>query len=108
MANVRHAGKLLEGAQAWNLWRAQNPGVAPNLSDLKLPAGGRRFGPDEGGPIDLSRANLRRAVLAGAGAGWAACSFDCCEQAASAMDVAMTSVRRRSIEVPHGNETNGR
>jgi len=66
MANVRHAGKLLEGAQAWNLWRAQNPGVAPNLSDLKLPAGGRRFGPDEGGPIDLSRANLRRAVLAGA------------------------------------------
>jgi hypothetical protein len=66
MADVGHAAKLREGTQAWNLWRAQNPGVAPDLSDLKLPAGSRRFGPDQGGPIDLSRTNLRRAVLAGA------------------------------------------
>jgi DnaJ-like protein/pentapeptide repeat protein len=66
MANVRHVAKLREGAQAWNDWRAQNPGVAPDLSDLKLADGARRFGSDKGGPIDLSRANLRRAVLAGA------------------------------------------
>jgi hypothetical protein len=64
MANVRHAAKLREGAQGWNIWRAENPGVTPDLSDLKLPAGARRFGPDEGGPIDLSRANLRRTALA--------------------------------------------
>jgi len=66
MANVRHAAKLREGAQAWNLWRAQNPGLAPDLSDLKLPADTKGFGPDAGGPIDLSRANLRRAALGGA------------------------------------------
>lgn len=66
MSNVRHAAKLREGARAWNLWRAQNPGLAPDLSDLKLPVGATRFGPGEGGPIDLSRANLRRAALAGA------------------------------------------
>ena len=40
----------------------RNPGVAPDLSDLKLPDGAKRYGPDEGGPIDLSRANLRRAA----------------------------------------------
>jgi uncharacterized protein YjbI with pentapeptide repeats len=66
MADVRHAAKLREGVQAWNLWRAQNPGAAPDLSDLKLPAGASRLGRDAGGPLDLSRANLRRAVLAGA------------------------------------------
>ncbi len=69
MANVRHAAKLQEGAPAWNAWRAESPGVAPDLSDLKLPAGARRYGPDEGGPIDLRGANLRRAVLAGADLG---------------------------------------
>ncbi len=65
MANVQHAAKLREGAQAWNLWRARNPGVVPDLSDFSLPDGARRFGPDAGGPIDLRHANLRRTVLAG-------------------------------------------
>jgi hypothetical protein len=65
MANVQHAGKLREGAQAWNLWRARNPGVVPDLSDFSLPDGARRFGPEAGGPIDLRHANLRRTVLAG-------------------------------------------
>jgi uncharacterized protein YjbI with pentapeptide repeats/outer membrane protein assembly factor BamD (BamD/ComL family) len=66
MANAQHVATLGEGVQAWNAWRAQNPGVAPDLSDLKLPASSRHFGADEGGPINLTRANLRRAVLAGA------------------------------------------
>src|SRR5262245_63042919 len=69
MANARHAAKLQEGARAWNAWRAESPGAAPDLRDLKLPAGARRYGPDQGGPIDLSRTNLRRAVLAGADLG---------------------------------------
>jgi curved DNA-binding protein CbpA len=64
MANARHAAKLSEGAEAWNAWRAANPGIAPDLSDLKPPAEGRHF--DGAQPVDLSGANLRRATLAGA------------------------------------------
>ena len=28
MANLEHLAKLLEGVEKWNLWRANNPGVA--------------------------------------------------------------------------------
>src|SRR5262245_52131564 len=66
MANARHVAKFSEGAQAWNAWRAESPGTAPDLSDLNLPAALRQLGPAHGGPIDLTGANLRRAVLAGA------------------------------------------
>jgi outer membrane protein assembly factor BamD (BamD/ComL family) len=66
MANARHIAKLREGVQAWNAWRAENSGTAPDLSDLNLPGGARHFGPAQGEPIDLRGVNLRRAVLAGA------------------------------------------
>jgi outer membrane protein assembly factor BamD (BamD/ComL family) len=66
MANARHVAKLREGVQAWNAWRAENPGAAPDLSDLNLPGGARHFEPARGAPIDLRGVNLRRAVLAGA------------------------------------------
>src|SRR5688572_18674042 len=62
MANPRHTAKLREGAEAWNAWRVANPGIAPDLSDLKLPADARHFGGAQ--PIDLSGFNLRRATLA--------------------------------------------
>jgi outer membrane protein assembly factor BamD (BamD/ComL family) len=63
MANALHVAKLREGVRAWNAWRAQSPDTAPDLSDLDLPVGLLQLGPAQGGPIDLSRADLRRAAL---------------------------------------------
>ncbi|RME19733.1 MAG: pentapeptide repeat-containing protein, partial [Deltaproteobacteria bacterium] len=44
MANPEHIAILLEGVEAWNRWREENPDVVP----------------------DLAGANLTGAVLAGA------------------------------------------
>lgn len=63
MVNSLHAGKLEEGARAWNVWRAENPGIVPDLSGLELSLGRRQFGPAQGGPFDLSRADLSGAAL---------------------------------------------
>lgn len=63
MPSSQHVAKLEEGARAWNAWRRQNPGVAPQLSDLSLSVGHIQFGSVQGGPIDLSQADLRRAAL---------------------------------------------
>ena len=63
MANSLHVAKLEEGARAWNAWRAENPGLVPDLSDLDLSVGRRQFGPVQGGPIDLSRADLSGSAL---------------------------------------------
>ncbi|MBO0765914.1 MAG: pentapeptide repeat-containing protein, partial [Hyphomicrobiaceae bacterium] len=66
MANAQHVAKLRQGVQAWNAWRAENPGTAPDLSDLNPPADARQCGPAQGEPIDLRGVNLSRAVLTGA------------------------------------------
>ena len=63
MASSLHVAKLEEGARAWNAWRAENAGIAPDLSDLNLSVGRRQFGPIQGGPVDLSRADLSGAAL---------------------------------------------
>src|SRR5262245_41437408 len=63
MANSLHVGKLAEGPRAWNAWRGENPGIAPDLSGLQLSAGRGQFGPAQGGPIDLSGVDLRGATL---------------------------------------------
>ena len=63
MAHSQHVSKLKEGARTWNAWRREHPGTEPQLGDLKLSVGHRQFGPAQGGPIDLSQADLCRAVL---------------------------------------------
>lgn len=54
---------LRGGARTWNKWRRENPGVLPNLSDLKVSVIERQFGRVQGGPINLSLAVLCRAEL---------------------------------------------
>ncbi len=63
MSNSQHADKLGEGPRAWNAWRRENPAVVPDLNDLNLSVGRRQFGSVQGGPIDLSGAELCRADL---------------------------------------------
>ncbi len=53
MANQQHVAILKQGTQAWNLWRQQNPTVAPDLSKANL------------SKADLSGANLSKADLSG-------------------------------------------
>lgn len=36
MSNLDHLAKLLEGPQAWNAWRAENPDILPDLSGRAL------------------------------------------------------------------------
>ncbi|HEU0159842.1 MAG TPA: pentapeptide repeat-containing protein, partial [Hyphomicrobiaceae bacterium] len=55
--------KLKEGARAWNDWRRANPLLEPQLGELNLSVGYKQFGEAQGGPIDLSQADLRRAAL---------------------------------------------
>ncbi|WP_088344200.1 MULTISPECIES: DnaJ domain-containing protein [Rhodomicrobium] len=71
MGNPDHLAKLREGPVAWNDWRADNPGLTPDLSNVVLSAGETLLGPVQGGPFDLrdallNRANFDSAVLAGA------------------------------------------
>jgi hypothetical protein len=54
---------LRAGARAWNAWRLENPGIVPILNDLNVSATERQFGRVQGGPINLSRAQLCRARL---------------------------------------------
>src|SRR6476620_8327467 len=63
MPNSQHVTILKEGARAWNAWRRQNPSLEPQLGNLKLPVGQRQFGSAQGGPIDLSQADLFAAAL---------------------------------------------
>ncbi len=58
MANQQHVAILKQGAQAWNLWRQQNPTVAPDLSRANLSRANL-----EG--VNLSGANLSGANLEG-------------------------------------------
>ncbi len=47
----------------WNLWRAQNPSIIPNLTGITLSVGERQMGPINGGPVNLAEARLRHASL---------------------------------------------
>ncbi|NJO35250.1 MAG: hypothetical protein HC869_21320 [Rhodospirillales bacterium] len=63
MSNVQHVEVLCTGARTWNAWRRENPDVVPELNDLRVSISERQFGRAQGGPIDLSRAELCRAGL---------------------------------------------
>jgi hypothetical protein len=63
MSNPSHVDVLCAGPRAWNSWRHENPGVQPVLNDLNVSISERQFGRAQGGPIDLSLADLRRALL---------------------------------------------
>ncbi len=58
-----HIDQLRRGPRAWNLWRAQNPHVTPNLTGISLSVAERQMGPINGGPINLAEARLRHASL---------------------------------------------
>ena len=54
MANKEHSNILRQGADVWNAWRDENPGVRPDLKGAKLIG------------TNLSRANLSGAVISSA------------------------------------------
>lgn len=63
MPDRPHVDVLRAGPRVWNSWRRENPGVLPVLNDLDVSISERQFGSVQGGPIDLSLAELRRARL---------------------------------------------
>ena len=63
MSNPSHVDALRAGPRVWNSWRQKNPSVVPILNDLNVSISERQFGRVQGGPIDLSLAELRRALL---------------------------------------------
>jgi hypothetical protein len=62
-SDATHVAVLRTGARAWNAWRRENPGIVPALDGLALSVTERQFGRVQGGPINLSRAQLCRARL---------------------------------------------
>lgn len=64
MSVAEHVEILMKGVDAWNEWRARNPGVRPDLSGIDLKG---RVGVEPPGgslrTVDLSRCNLSGAVL---------------------------------------------
>lgn len=58
MANSQHMAVLAQGAQAFNQWRQENPGLTPDLSGADLNS------------AILNQVNLRGAVLSGADLEW--------------------------------------
>jgi hypothetical protein len=69
MANPEHVKMLSQGVEAWNKWRAANPGILPDLKEADFRGAGM-----SGANLDhafltsahLGRADLRGAKLAGA------------------------------------------
>src|SRR5262245_39939294 len=59
MANPEHLEILAQGAEKWNQWREDNPGVVPDLSGAVLTGANL-------GEANLSEANLNEANLSGA------------------------------------------
>jgi uncharacterized protein YjbI with pentapeptide repeats/TolA-binding protein len=65
MSNPSHLAKLLQGAEAWNLWRADNPDLVPDLSGAEMtPRAGIPHGLLSGN-LDLSGADMQGADLVG-------------------------------------------
>jgi len=62
--NPEHLSKLMEGVDAWNEWRTQNPSIIPDLIHAKL-AKSNLFG------INLKKAKLFKAQLNNANLGQA-------------------------------------
>ncbi len=62
MADETHLKILMQGVEAWNRWREENPGVRPDLSGADL--GGARLS-----GADLKGANLMGANLSGVNLG---------------------------------------
>jgi Pentapeptide repeats (8 copies) len=62
-SDSHHIELLRRGPRAWNLWRAQNPHITPNLTGITLSVAERQMGPINGGPINLAEARLRHASL---------------------------------------------
>jgi hypothetical protein len=58
-----HVEVLRAGVRTWNAWRRENPGIVPVLDDLNVSVTERQFGRVQGGPINLSLAEFRRARL---------------------------------------------
>ncbi len=58
MTNTEHMQILERGAHAWNIWRAENPDVRPNLEDCTL-----EF-------FDLREFNFEQANLSGSSLAW--------------------------------------
>lgn len=72
MANPDHLARALRGTRAWNAWRAENPGVLPDLGEANLGAvdlGGAHLAGANLRGANLSRANLGAATLRGADLG---------------------------------------
>ena len=59
MANPEHVAKLKEGIESWIHWRAENPGVRPDLREAQLSRADLSW-------LDLSEAQLSFADLSGA------------------------------------------
>lgn len=63
MGDINHLAKFQEGARAWNAWRAECPGITPDLRNLVCNLGQKQLGPANGGPINLNDALLNGAKL---------------------------------------------
>ena len=64
MANPEHLDTIMRGVNAWNEWRIQNPGICPDLSNIRL-QGRVGLEPPDGNlsVINLSDTNLTGAAL---------------------------------------------
>ena len=69
MANPEHLKILKQGVDAWNKWRAENPGIIPDLEGADLQRGGPRRADLPGAYLEGT--NLRGADLSGANLGGA-------------------------------------
>lgn len=81
MANPEHLAAAKEGREAWSQWRAENPGVRPDLSDINFE---RELKSGEGfydlpylSGFDFSGSNLNRVVARNSFL--ENCSFDNCD-----------------------------
>lgn len=63
MAHPEDLEKLIQGAKVWNAWRQEDPDHIPDLRDAELSMSQRQFGAGNGGPINLSDADLQGMVL---------------------------------------------
>ncbi len=58
MWEEKHLQLLRQGPQVWNKWRQSNADIAPELTGIALALNERRWGPEQGGPINFKQAKL--------------------------------------------------